>query len=164
MVFLAYILAKWSGRTVAHKSSTKSSTNEVNRQRKTKFDFWSTKKILATANLPKITQFQGKNSGTSEFPDLVVNLRDAILTDSVDLQMRWTATKRPNLTFDPKQKLWSSQTSQRSLSFKEKVVGRLSLQISLRICVARIRTRKIGNAILVAGGLVPILELAYAYW
>ena len=49
-------------------------SNEVNCYKKTKFDFWSKTKILTTANLPKITQFQGKNSGTSEFPDLVVNL------------------------------------------------------------------------------------------
>jgi len=32
------------------------------------------------------------------------------------------------------------------------------------VCVTRIRTRKNKNAILVAGGLVPILELAYAYY
>ena len=54
--------------------------------------------------------------------------------------MRWTATRRPNLTFDQKQKFWRSQTSQRSLGFKEKILGPLSFQISLPICVRRIRT------------------------
>ena len=54
--------------------------------------------------------------------------------------MRWTATRRPNLTFDQKQKFWPSHTSQRSLSLKEKILGPLSFQISLQICVRRIRT------------------------
>ena len=52
-------------------------SNEVNCYKKTKFDFWSKTKILTFANLPKVTRFQGKNSGTSEFPDLVVNLCQA---------------------------------------------------------------------------------------
>ena len=51
--------------------------------------------------------------------------------------MRWTATRRPNLTFDQNQKFWASQISQRSLGFKEKILGPLSFQISLSICVRR---------------------------
>ena len=43
--------------------------------KKTKFDFLSTTKILSLFYLPKVTQFQGKKSGTSESLDLVVNLR-----------------------------------------------------------------------------------------
>ena len=42
---------------------------------KTKIE--STKKILAVTNLPKITQFQGKIRGASEYLDLVDNLRYA---------------------------------------------------------------------------------------
>ena len=60
--------------------------------------------MLTPENLPKFTRFQGKSSGTSEFPDLVVNLRRTDPADFVDLKMRGTALKRPNLTFDPKQK------------------------------------------------------------
>ena len=55
------------------------------------------------------------------------------------------------------------QNSQRSHSFKEKNRDALRVCISVAVCVTRIRTRKNENAILVAGGLVPILELAYAY-
>ena len=44
---------------------------------KTKSEFGSTKKILAVTNLPKITQFQGKSRGTSDYLDLVANLRYA---------------------------------------------------------------------------------------
>ena len=51
--------------------------NEVNCYRKTKFDFWTTKKIRTTAKLPEITQFQGKNSGCSESLYLDGCLRDA---------------------------------------------------------------------------------------
>ena len=46
----------------------------MNCYKKTKFDFLSKTKILTLKNLPKVTRFQGKNSGTSEFLDLVANL------------------------------------------------------------------------------------------
>ena len=49
----------------------------MNCYKKTKFDFLSKTKILTLKNLPKVTRFQGKQSGTSEFLDLVVNLCQA---------------------------------------------------------------------------------------
>ena len=49
-------------------------SSPANCYKKTKFDFSPKIKILATTNLPKITQFEGGKSGTAEFPDLVVNI------------------------------------------------------------------------------------------
>ena len=49
-------------------------SSPANCYKKTKFDFWSKTKILTWFNLSEFTRFQGKNAGTSEFLDLVVNL------------------------------------------------------------------------------------------